>query len=107
MKETEGRRGEEVTAGSWVLCPLVPLGAEQRDFLGSRLARGCLPSAVPGPRLLAHKGLRSAGSWRQRGQVPSPACSQEGQASPAGAAGGGKERWAQIPGSRSLSMKAG
>lgn len=103
-----GRRpGEEVTAGSWVLCPLVPVGAERRDFLQSRLARGCLPSAGPGPRLLAHKGLRSAGSWRQRGRVPSPACSQEGQASPAAAAGGGRERRAQLPGTRSLPMKAG
>ena len=107
-KGGEGGRGEEVRAGAWVLCPLVPVGTEQQDFLESRLAGGCLPSAGPRVTAAGSPGTQPCGSWRQRGQVPSPPCAQEGQASPAGEAGGGKERQgAQVSGSRGLSMKAG
>ena len=87
---------------------LLLLWAQRQDFLGSRLAgdfalgktRAMTPSNPLTPCPL---GPGPAGFWRQCGLLPSPSCAQEDLVSPAGSAGGGKERQdAQVPGGRRL-----
>lgn len=105
-KQTEGwAQGEGCVPGC--SAPLVSVWAEGQDFLESRLAGDQLHLAGPGPWLTALQGLGPAGSCCHCGQLPRPSCSQEDPVSPAGSAGGGKERQdAQFPGHRRLSMKA-
>ena len=96
----------------WALGPSAPGVGSAAGFPGKHscwwlCTRQALSHDSQQPPTPCPLGPGPAGFWRQCGLLSGPSCAQEDLVSPAGSAGGEKERQdAQVPGGRRLPMKA-